>query len=172
MSDIKTEMPPKKTKSDDRYGTPPKAVDLIIPYLNLDWLIWECACGQGSIVNHLTKSGFKVVGTDEDHDFILGKPLECDCIVTNPPYSLKNHFIRECYQSGKPFALLMPLTALESEDRQKYYREHGLELIIPNKRIQYTMPDGRTITHGNWFSSAWFTWGLDIGNELTFVGYK
>lgn len=166
------EMPPKKNKSDDRYGTPAQAVDLIIPYLKPDWLIWECAAGAGSIVHYLEKHGFQVIGTDTEHDFILGKPLECDCIVTNPPYSLKNHFIRECYQIGKPFALLMPLTALESEDRQKYFRKHGIELIIPNSRIQYTLPDGSKRSHGNWFSSAWFTWGLDIGNQLTFTEYK
>ena len=44
------EMPPKKIKSDDRYGTPPQAVNLVTPYLKRDWLIWECASGSGSIV--------------------------------------------------------------------------------------------------------------------------
>lgn len=166
------EMPPKRTKSDDRYGTPPRAVDIITPRINKEWLIWECACGTGSIVNHLRKCGFSVFGTDTEHDFILGEPLGCDCIVTNPPYSLKNHFIRKCYEIGKPFALLMPLTALESEERQKYFRKHGVELIIPNKRIQYTLPDGSKRSHGNWFESAWFTWGLNIGNQLTFVEYQ
>ncbi len=85
---------------------------------------------------------------------------------------MKNHFIRKCYQIGKPFALLMPLTALESEERQKYFRKHGIELIIPNARIQYTLPDGTRRSHGNWFHSAWFTWGLDIGKELNFVEYQ
>ena len=168
---MNTQMPPKKTISEDRYGTPYQAVDIVIPYLKRDWLIWECAAGTGSIVNYLHKSGFNIFGTDVDHDFILGNPLECDCIVTNPPYSLKNHFIRKCYQIGKPFALLMPLTALESENRQKYFRRYGLELIIPNKRIQYTMPDGTKNTHGNWFSSAWFTNGLDLPETIIFKEY-
>lgn len=164
-------MPPKKNKSDDRYGTPPRALDILIPHLDKEWSIWECACGTGSIVNYLSKKSFNIFGTDVDHDFILGKPLECNCIVTNPPYSLKNHFIRRCYEIGKPFALLMPLTALESEERQKYYRKHGVQLIIPNKRIQYTMPDGTMNKHGNWFSSAWFTCGLNLPREINFVEY-
>lgn len=165
------EMPPKKTKSDDRYGTPHKAVDLIIPYLKRNWLIWECAAGAGSIVDHLQESGFNIFCTDTEHDFILGKPLKCDCIITNPPYSLKNHFIRKCYRIGKPFALLMPLTALETEARQEYFKKFGVKLIIPNTRIKYTLPGGSRRSHGNWFSSAWFTWGLDIRKELNFVEY-
>lgn len=168
---MKTEMPPKRNKSDDRYGTPNQAVDLIIEYLNTDWLIWECAAGTGTIVRYLEKLGYKVFGTDIEHDFILGKPLECDCIVTNPPYSMKNHFIRKCYRIGKPFALLMPLTALESKERQEYYKKFGVELIIPDKRIQYILPDGSKAKHGNWFSSAWFTCGLEIGRQMTFKEY-
>ncbi len=172
MSGLKTEMPPKKSKSDDRYGTPHQAVDLITPYLRHEWWIWECAAGGGTIVRYLDELGFKVFGTDIKYDFISGLPLECDCIVTNPPYSLKNQFIQRCYQIGKPFALLLPLTALESEERQKCYREYGVEIVIPNTRIQYTLPDGSRRSHGNWFASAWFTWGLDIGSQLTFKEYK
>lgn len=162
-------MPPKKNKSDDRYGTPSEALDILLPYIKKEWLIWECACGQGSIVDYLKKNGYRIFGTDLDHDFILGKPLDCDCIVTNPPYSLKNHFIRRCYEIGKPFALLMPLTALESEDRQKYFRKYGIELIIPNRRIQYILPDGSSRLHGNWFESVWFTYGLSLGSQIQFV---
>ena len=165
---MQTQMPPKKNKSDDRYGTPKEAIELLIPDLKKEWLIWECACGTGSITGYLQASGYEVFGTDIEYDFILGKSLECDCIVTNPPYSMKNHFIRKCYEIGKPFALLMPLTALESEERQKYYRKHGVQLIIPDKRIQYTMPDGSKNKHGNWFSSAWFTHGFNLPEAIIF----
>ncbi len=82
---MKIEMPPKKNKSDDRYRTPRQAVNLVVPYLKREWLIWECAAGTGSIVGYLQNLGYNVFGTDTEHDFILGKPLDCDFIMTNPP---------------------------------------------------------------------------------------
>lgn len=163
-----TQMPPKRARSDDRYGTPAEAVDLITPHLKANWLVWEPACGEGSIVAHLQSKGFRVFGTDKEHDFLLGPVLECDCIVTNPPYSLKNHFIRRCYEIAKPFALLMPITALESEERQQYYRKYGLQLIIPNKRIDFTLPDGSRKTHGSWFGCAWYTNWLSLPEQINF----
>ncbi len=66
----------------------------------------------------------------------------------------------------------MPLTALESEDRQKYYRKYGVEVIIPNKRIQFIMPDGTKNSHGNWFESAWFTYKCSLGTQIKFVEIK
>ena len=90
-----------------------------------------------------------------------------DCIVTNPPYSLKEEFLKRCYELGKPFALLMPLTALESEKRQKLYRKYGIQLIIPNKRFNFETPSGKG--GGSWFATAWFTWGLNLPKDLMFV---
>ena len=44
----------------------------------------------------------------------LNKPVQFDCIITNPPFSLKQEFLQRCYELGKPFALLLPLTTFES----------------------------------------------------------
>ncbi|MFO8133200.1 MAG: hypothetical protein R6U10_04620, partial [Thermoplasmatota archaeon] len=53
-------------------------------------------------------------------DFLADKPnFNYDCIVTNPPFSRKDEFLEQCYAYGKPFALLMPLTALEGMRRHK-----------------------------------------------------
>jgi len=89
-----------------------------------------------------------------------------DCIVTNPPFSIKGMFIERCYQLGKPFALLMPLTALEGEKRQQFWRK-GLQLIIPNKRYNFEGPSGKG--KGSWFATAWFTWGLNLPKDLNFI---
>jgi hypothetical protein len=136
---------PMQQGSADDFQTPEIALDCLIPYLKKEWKIWECACGKGNIVIKLEKEGFNVMGTDilQGFDFIEGSTWEkFDCIVTNPPYSLKEKFLERCYEIGKPFALLMPLTALESEKRQKLYRKYGLQLIIPNKRFNFETPSG------------------------------
>ena len=36
-----------------------------------------------------------------------------DGVITNPPYSLKDKFIEHCYELDKPFALLLPVTAIQ-----------------------------------------------------------
>jgi len=43
----------------------------------------------------------------------------------------------------------------------------GLELILFDHRINFETPNGKG--EGSWFATAWFTNGLKIGKELTFV---
>ena len=116
----------------DEFGTPKEAIDILLPYLKKDWTIWECAWGKGSLAKHLEKEGFEVIG-ELFKDF-LNKDLELNkkgfnCIVTNPPYSKKEEFLQRCFEIGKPFALLMPLTALEGKKRGELYRKYGIQLI-------------------------------------------
>lgn len=152
----------------DDYQTPESALTILAPFLNKNWRVWECASGKGNLVKGFKKMGFKVFGTDKNFDFIKNDLDEdYDIIVTNPPYSIKEDFLMRCYTLKKPFALLMPLTALESERRQKCYRRYGIQLIIPNKRINFETPSGEG--SNSWFATAWFTKGLGLPNDLTFI---
>jgi len=160
---------PQKKNSPDDFQTPDYALNYLAPYLKKEWVIWECAAGKGNLTNGLKNRGFDVVATDilYDFNFLTQKAEVFDCIVTNPPYSLKQEFIERCYQLSNHFALLMPLTALESEKRQKWYREKGIQLIIPNKRINFETPSG--LGKSAWFPTAWFCYGLDLPKDIVFV---
>ena len=46
----------------DEFGTPKEAIDILLPYLKKDWILWECAWGKGSLAKHLEKEGFEVIG--------------------------------------------------------------------------------------------------------------
>ena len=165
--------PPLKQGSADDFQTPESAIDCLFPYLNKDWIIWECAAGKGNISRALSNKGFEVISTDIkvcNFDFLTQKPELFDCIVTNPPYSIKEKFLERCYQLGVPFALLMPLTALESEKRQKLYRKYGIQIIIPNKRFNFETPSGKN--GGSWFATAWFCGNMNLPKELNFVELK
>ena len=152
----------------DEFGTPIKAIEILLPYLKKEWRIWECAWGKGSLARHLRQKGFKLCGS-ESIDFLkIPMPLEdFDCIITNPPYSMKEEFLEKCYEYGKPFALLMPLTALEGKKRGALYKKYGIQLIIPNKRFNFETPSGKG--SGAWFQTAWFCWGLNLPKDLMFV---
>jgi hypothetical protein len=151
----------------DEFGTPKEAIIPLLPYIKKEWVIWECAWGKGSLAKHFYDEGFNVIG--DDRDFIKDEYIESpyDIIITNPPYSLKEEFLTRCYELKKPFALLMPLTALEGIKRGKLFREFGIQLIIPNRRINFETPSGKG--SGSWFSTAWFCWKLDLPKDLMFV---
>lgn len=140
----------------DHFITPAYAVKPLVPYLNLDWTIWECTDTDGcsGIAPVLKEAGFKIECTDFDfltHDVSEG----FDCIITNPPYSKKDAFIKKCIWYNKPFALLLPITALEGVNRGRMWRSIADEfgLLVFDKRVEYS--DG-----GVWFNTSWFTWGI------------
>jgi len=152
----------------DEFQTPIEALLPLLPYLNRIWVIWECAFGKGELAKHLKNFGFIVVGKSKEN--FLKTIKKYDCIITNPPYSLKYEFLERCYKLRKPFALLMPLTALEGKKRGALYKKHGIQLIIPNKRINFKTPSGKG--SGSWFQTAWFCWKLNLPKDLNFVELK
>jgi len=163
--------PPMKQGSPDDFQTPKEAILPLLPYLKKEWVIWEPACGKGNLVEALSQENFSVIGTDilEGHDFLKWQPEKFDCVITNPPFSVKEKFLERCYALEKPFALLLPLTTLEGKERQALFKKHGVEIILFNKRINFETPSGKG--SGSWFATAWFTNGLNIGKQLTFVDF-
>jgi len=130
-------------------------------YLNKDWIIWDCAYGEGLLVKTLREKGFNATG-DRDEFFNPTKQYTYDCIVTNPPFSKKDQFLAKCYEIGKPFALLLPITALEGTFRQSLYKKYGLQILFLKKRIDFT---GKKAP---WFAVAWFTYKFNLPKDLMF----
>ena len=162
--------PPMKQGNSNDFMTPPKAIWPLLQYINKDKKIWECACGTGNLVNEFKRLGYDVIGTDiVDGVNFLTSYKECDVIVTNPPYSIKYYFIKRCYELKKPFAILCPLTTFEGRKRQVMFKKYGLQVLFFNKRINFTTPSGKG--GGSWFMTAWFTYGLKLPNDITFVDY-
>jgi hypothetical protein len=147
----------------DEFGTPHIAFNILKPYIPDHWVIWEYAYGKGSLAKIMETQGYSVVSSSN----FFEDSQDCDVIITNPPYSLKEAFLERAYSLDKPFAFLMPLTALEGKKRGLLYRKYGIELIIPNKRINFVTPSGKG--SGAWFQVAWFCWRLDLPKQLNFV---
>lgn len=150
----------------DEFQTPALALEPLLVHIP-SGIVWEPACGKGNLVRLLESRGREVVATDKDHDFLSGAVPGFDVIVTNPPFTLKDAFLERCYDLGKPFALLMPITALEGMKRQALYRKNGLELVLMNRRVNFETPSGNGSSA--WFATAWFTFGFNMGSQLTFV---
>lgn len=89
-------------------------------------------------------------------------------MVTNPPFSVKYKWMARAYRLGKPFALIVPIDALGAGAAQKLFRHYGFEWIFFDKRINYGMPNiGFEGSHSQ-FASMWVTYGLNIGQPVSF----
>ena len=145
----------------DQYSTPAYAVTPLLKYLDKSHMIWEPTDTTGAIRRVLKKNLFAVLSTNKDtHDF-TGPPIDMrfDCIVTNPPYSIKDSFIESAIwywlNMRKPWAMLMPLTTLEGVRRHNLFKmiEDDFGLMVFDRRIEFS--EG-----SNWFNASWFTCGI------------
>ena len=155
----------KNGKNDEIY-TPEYALIPLLKYLPKDKVIWECTdYGESNITKILRKHGYKVVSTHiTTFDFLKDKPnFHYDIIITNPPYSIKNDFIKKCYETKKPFALLLPITALEGIERGEMFRENGISIIVLDKRINYL-----SNKKSNWFNTSWYLYNIIENNKIIF----
>ena len=136
----------------DECYTPPDAVLPLLQYLDRGKTWYEASSGiSKSIVTTMTDNGFRC--DESDGDFFLQSDVR-DGIVTNPPYSQKDKWISRCYDLGKPWALLLPVSAFQGQKRGEMFSKHGVDVLVLNKRPNFTGGSG---AH---FGVAWFTWGI------------
>lgn len=147
----------KRISKHDNFYTPKWVIDLLLDHIDIkNKIVWECASGIGNITNEIKPHCKKVFETDinEGQDFLTYEPcFDFNCIITNPPFSLKTEFIEKCIHHNKPFYLLLPLTTLEGIKRQKIIKKanYDLTILLPNQRVQYAKNK-----QGSPFASAWF----------------
>jgi hypothetical protein len=159
-----------KSNKFDQCQTPAYALDPLIPFIPRDWKIWEPAAGEGNIVSTLMEKGFNIFGSDilNNENFFLEEREDWDCIITNPPYSIKYKWIEYCYKLNKPFALLLPIDTIGSGRAQKLFDKFGIEIILLSRRVNFIMPIKGLSGRGAQFSTAWFTWKFNLGSQLIF----
>lgn len=160
-------------RKDDLYETPPVAVQALLTVETLPELIWEPACGPGSIVRELRTAGHKVYATDlVDYgcpdsesriDFLMEQtaPTYIGAVVTNPPYKLAGEFVSHAMMLGIPkVVMLLRLAFLESERRRAILESGMLARVhVFRNRLPMMHRDG---WEGPKASSAvpfaWFVW--------------
>lgn len=154
----------KNEKNDELY-TPNYAIEPLLKYLPKNKIIWECTdFGSSNITKLLKQHDYKVISTHKDNfDFLTDIPnFDFDIIITNPPYSLKNEFLKKCYEYDKPFCLLLPLTSLEGIERGKMFREKGIDVLVLDRRCDF-MDNKKS----NWFNTSWFCYKV-LPKQLIF----
>lgn len=154
-----------KRGPNDEIYTPDYAVLPLLKYLPKNKIVWECSdFGESNITKVLKENGYKVISTHKkEFNFLTDTPdFDFDLIITNPPYSLKNEFIKRCYELKKPFALLLPITALEGVERGGLFNKHGISVIVLDQRVNFLK--GKSC----WFNTSWFVHNIIMNNILIF----
>jgi len=127
--------------------TPKYAVDIILPYISKDMVIWSpFSRDEHNFADYLRDLGYKVINThydpetEEGDDFLTYEPdFHFDIILDNPPFKGKTKFVERAVSFGKPFALFLPFNSFGDNGIPKLFLENNIEpqLLIPDKRTEF-----------------------------------
>lgn len=170
----------------DFYATNPQTVR---DFLNLTLkefeninTIWENCAGQGHLAEVL-KEYFKasiICTTDlidrgycaSGIDFLNSDfNPNADLIITNPPFSLINDFIKFGLQKTNRYLVyLCKIQMLETVSRKKILEESPLKYIYVHSKRQATWKNGEPLDHNGkqWATTmclAWFVWDKNYIGE-------
>jgi hypothetical protein len=173
----------------NHFPTPPWATralcEIVLPHLGIvwddtPWRTWEPACGEGHMSEVLAEYFFGGVCASDIHDygyrgtdgrtwigtfdFLNHRPMNCDWIVTNPPFGDKTipFILRAIELARVGVAMFLRLQILEGQERfEKVFKPHPPTLVsffserVPLCKGRWN-PDGGTAT-----AYVWLVWMKD-----------
>jgi len=161
-------------KAGDFYPTPPEATIALLEFLSIPHgsVIWECACGRGDMARVIEALGYKTISTDiEDTGFGMSgidfltceKRERFDWIITNPPFSIAEKFIRKAWETGKPFAFLLKSQFWNAARRIALFEE-----CMPTYILPLTWRPDFTGAGGALMDMSWVVWMHENSDETKF----
>ena len=151
----------------DFYSTPAWATYALIENERFEGDIWECACGDGSMTEVLSRTGVRVVSSDlydrgfgePGYDFLTSNRRAAN-IITNPPYHSAEGFVAQCLNLAEAkLALLLRLAFLEgaSRTRTNFHKYPPARVWVFSERITF-YPKGAKLAGSGTTAYAWFVW--------------
>lgn len=123
----------------DDYMTPKSAWENIKDFIPKDKIIWEAFYGDGMSGQCLQELGFNVI--HKSVDFFQNN--YGDVVVSNPPFSKTKKILDRLFELDKPFILILPSSKINTSYFRQY-KDKGIQIIIPRKRIQFKkLVDGK-----------------------------
>ena len=159
----------KTFKKHDDYMTPKSAWENIQHLIPKDKVIWEAFYGDGKSGENLKELGYNVI--HEPVDFFetnLG-----DMIVSNPPFSKSKEVMNRLVKLDKPFIIILPCSKITTSYFRETFKNKGLQIIIPRKRIQFTkLIDGKKPE--NWknacnFDCFYYCYKMGFQNDIIWL---
>lgn len=163
------------TNKNDEFYTPRYAVEPLLKYLNSNKTIWcPFDTDESLIVKILKAEGHTVINTHiEDGNDFFKLDVECDYIISNPPYSVKGEVFERLFKLNKPFAMLVGVVGLfESEKRFQMFKNNSFEIMYMNRRVAYFKSyDDEKPSLNPPFSSVWLCKDV-LPNRIAFEEIK
>ena len=148
--------------SGDECFTPFYAVEPILKYLDKTKTYWLPFDEEWSaFVQLMEENDFNIIISSirDGFDFFEYEPENYDIIISNPPFSKKDAVLKRLFELGKPYAMLLPLNALQGQRRFPFLTE--IETLSFDKRIGYHQNfNFNHTTESNFFASAYFCKGI------------
>lgn len=136
--------------------TPKYAVDILLPYLQKDKVIWApFSRDEHHFADYLRELGYRVHNTHYDpdtgegDDFLTYDPdFDFDLIIDNPPFKGKAKYVERALSWGCPFALFLPFNSFGDNGIPKLFMEHNVEpqMLIPDRRTEFLNQPKRGIS--------------------------
>lgn len=141
-----------KETNKDHVATPGWVVEQIYNFIHIEdyrmcWFPFNNYDSEFKLKADELKLQYKATHKFDDlgNDFFTIEPPDnCDLMISNPPFSLQYEIIKRSFdliESGKikAFALLLPLSTLETPKRADLYDKYKdkLSIIIFKKRIKF-----------------------------------
>ena len=155
----------------DDYYTRPSTLDMIIPYIPKDKVIWEpfLLNSNEQSKKYLQSKGFNVVGDNTinffNHD--LGEVL-----VGNPPFEteIKKRILKRLVELDKPFILIMPTSKLNTSYIRENFKDSDdkLQIIIPRKRIQF-IKNGNELQNKCNFDCFYYCYKCNLERDIIWL---
>jgi hypothetical protein len=132
---------PLSFKKIDEYYTPPYAVEPLLEFIEPGKTAWcPFDTEDSAYVKGLRNHGCQVIYShiDKGQDFFSYLPEQhFDCIISNPPFSLKTRVIERLLSLQKPFSVLLNFSGLFESKRFDLLNTHAFELLLFDKRIAF-----------------------------------
>ena len=129
----------KTDKASDEVYTPSFAVEPIIKHIpkNIKKIWCPFDDSESEYVKILKREGYEVINShiDEGKNFFEYEPEEYDCIISNPPFSIKDDILKRLDELNKPYAILLPLPTLQGQKRFNSLK--NCQALIFDKRINF-----------------------------------
>lgn len=117
----------------DFYPTPPEVTIALMDFLKLDkCIIWEPACGNNAMVDVLKSYGHEVIATDiiTGVDF-LKESINCDAIITNPPFDISDLFIKKATKEANIVAFVLKSQYWHAKKRCELFYDTPPSYVLP-----------------------------------------
>lgn len=153
----------------DFYATDPVAIEELMKIETFSPKIWEPACGMGHLAEPLIREGYQVRASDlidrgygeSGVDFLEQWDGWDGDIITNPPYTLAEEFIRHgllLIPKGNKVCMFLKLTFLEGQRRKKLFEIHPPKTVWVSARRIKCGTNGNFEGCSSMMAQAWYIW--------------